>query len=73
MNLEINGTQVRETARGYVLTRGARTLHLVGTSVAQVEKMRQAIASRSFDSLYRTARRAPRGMGSNVRFVTVAA
>ena len=69
--LKINGTAVRDTPAGIVAVRGARELHMLGTSAAQSARAREMLAAESFDRLYRAAHPAPRM--PRVRFVRVVA
>ena len=69
--MRINGTSVRDTPAGVVAVRGARELHLLGTSAAQSAHARELLATASFDQLYKSARPAPRM--PRVRFVRVVA
>lgn len=64
------GTQVRNTERGIIATRGNRELHLLGTSVTQTEKARHLLATYSFNKLYTAAKPSPI---RNVRAIKVAA
>lgn len=64
-------TTIRNTPAGIIAVRGKRELHLLGTSVAQTERARTALATRSFDGLYRTARRSPHSR--NVAYIKVPA
>ena len=59
MNIRANGTTIRSTPAGIVATRGARELHLIGTSVNQIDKARQLLADHSFDKLFKAAMSTP--------------
>ena len=69
MNKMINGTEWRETQGGIVAVRGKRELHLLGTSVDALCRARDILASHSFDSLFRRARKAPHSR--NIAFARV--
>lgn len=62
-------TVVRNGPCGLILTRGKRELHLLGTSVEQVERARTMAAGVSFDVLFKRARRAPHSR--NTAFIKV--
>ena len=59
MHTIINGTEIRENHRGMVLTRGKRELHILGTSVSQVERARKLAAMQSFNRLFTSAPSSP--------------
>lgn len=69
MNTIINDTHIRTNNNGFVATRGNRTLFILGKSVEQTKQAQQLLASTSFDQLFKSARKGPRAMGSNTRFI----
>lgn len=66
-----NSTAYRDTPRGVVVLRGKRELHLLGTSVEQTRQIRHLLATRSFDSLFKSGRCAPQSR--NVAYIRIGA
>lgn len=56
MNKLIDGSEYRQTAAGFVLTRGKRSVYLQGTSADQIAKARKIISSNSFDRIFKAAK-----------------
>lgn len=71
MNRMTSGTAYRETTSGLVAVRGARELHILGTSVEQLTQARRLLASHSFDQLFKAGRSVPNL--SNTRYLKVVA
>lgn len=69
MNVNIKGSHVRANDQGLVVTRGSRTLFLLGTSVEQTNKAKSYLANFSFDRIYKSAQNAP-GM-KNTRYIKI--
>lgn len=62
-----DGTTYRLNDMGYFLKRGKRELHILGRSVAQVERARELMAKHTFHKLFTRARPSP--YARNVRYI----
>lgn len=67
----MNTTAARKTPAGTIAIRGNRELHLLGNSVEQQARINKALASHSFDRLFKAAKPSPGQR--NVRYIKVAA